>query len=261
MLSTGLLLLLWPLLGATAFPEELTFVYTDPVGDATGTIDVIGMVVVFDNTTGSYKITLTTTNAQPFMGAFRININLFNPSRLPDHSLFYDWHNNYDLVTPATKIVLRGVLPDLLSWAMGDTVATNTIASGGIAPPDSSGYRCTVWNLPVVWPLMEDNIAYGASGLATISPLTPQGAISGLNDDIQVLTESGILNADQATGLFDKLSAALSSLNLGKTGPAVNQLSAFISQVNALVRAGILPWEKSESLIMDAVKTQAKIGI
>lgn len=260
MLATGLCLLLWPLLGATAFPEELTFTYADPVGDATGTIDVISMVVAFDNMTGIYKITITTTNAQPFMGAFRININLFNPGRLPDNSFFQDAVNNYDLMTPATKIVLRGYDPDLLCWAMGDTVATNTIASGGQNPPGSSWYRCGVMNLPTTWPLKEDNIAYGISGIATISLLTPQGAISGLLDDVQVLMESGFLSTDQANGLFDKLSAALGSLNLGNTGPATNQISAFINQVSAFVRAGVLPSEEGQSLIMDAVTTQAKIG-
>src|SRR5256885_17268842 len=67
-----LLLVLCLASSMTLSGADLTLSYTDPVGDFTGTIDVTRMVVIFDNLTGNYKITLTSTAAQPFLGVFRV---------------------------------------------------------------------------------------------------------------------------------------------------------------------------------------------
>src|SRR5258708_32175806 len=61
---------------STAQARTLTF--TDPVADQTGTVDVIGMVMTFSKT-GHYRIDLTASADHPFVGEFRVNVNLYNP--------------------------------------------------------------------------------------------------------------------------------------------------------------------------------------
>jgi hypothetical protein len=231
---------------------DLTFSYTDPVGDSTGSIDVTQMVVVFDSVTGNFKITLTSTAAQPFLGAFRVNVNLFDPTRLPTHSFFQDTLQDYNLATAKTKLILTGTNPNLVFWAAGDTVATNTQASGGVNPPGSTLYRTTVSNFPIGFLTNEDAIAYGPSGTAVIAPLTPQNALTGLMDDVQVLLEDGAVNGGQANALTAKLSAALASLNNAHSKPACNQIQAFINQVNSLVASNTLTAAQGQALIQAA---------
>jgi hypothetical protein len=228
---------------------ELTFSFTDPVGDSTGAIDVTHMVVVFDSVTGNFKITLTSTSAQPFVGQFRVNSNLFNATRLPLHSYFTDNLKDYNLATAQTKLVLTGTNPNLVFWAAGDTVTTNTQASGGIDPPGVTLYRTSVTNFPIGFLTNEDAIAYGPSGAAVIRPFTAQDALTGLMDDVQILLEDGAVNGGQANALTAKLSAALASLNKGNPKTACNQIQAFITQVNSLAAGGILTAAQAQSLI------------
>jgi hypothetical protein len=248
------------LLGATGFAADLTFSYTDPVGDSTGTVDVTHMVVVFDTVTGNYKVTLTSTAAQPFLGVFRVNINLFDATRLPAHSFFADTLNDYNLATAKTKLILTGTNPNLAFWAAGDVVTTNTIASGGVNPPNVTLYRSQVTNLPGGFLTDEDAIAYGPAGTATITVVTPQDALNGLMDDVQVLQEGGTLNQGNANALTAKLAAALSSLNKGHSTPACNQIQAFINQVNALVTGGTLTVAQGQALIDAANAIALQIG-
>lgn len=78
--------------------------------------------------------------------------------------------------------------------------------------------------------------------------------------DIAQLEGAATLTADQATGLSDKLEAALSSIAAGKTMPALNQLNAFANQVNAFVNAGALTSEQAEVLIGKVNETRTRLG-
>jgi hypothetical protein len=235
-------------LGSTAQADRLTFSYTDPVGDQTGAIDVTKMTVFFDNATGRYGIVLRSTAANPFVGQFRVNINLFNPDTAPSSSLFQDVVNDFNLATATTKLTLRGTNVNLLAWNAGDRVATNTLAGLG-NPPGGSFFRSQVTNFPLGFLTNEDAIAFGPAGVTTITVFTPQHRIELLRDDVEVLLERGLLTQDQADGLMDKLEAAIASLNGGNTGAACSQLHAFINQVNAFLNAGILPPDEGEALI------------
>jgi hypothetical protein len=250
--TTLLAIALGAAMTAAAPAADLTFSYTDPVGDSTGQIDVTQMVVVFDSVTGNYKITITSTNAQPFVGPFRVDVNLFNPTRLPLHSFFQDAPVNLNLATAQTKLILTGTNPNLVFWAAGDTVSTNTQASGGLNPPGSTLYRTTVSNFPMGFLTNEDAIAYGPNGNAVITVQTAQGALTGLMDDVTVLQETGSLNGGNANALIAKLSAALASLNNGHTKPGCNQIQAFINQVNSLVTGGTLTAAQGQALIQAA---------
>src|SRR5437879_10945655 len=51
--------------------------YTDPVGDQSGPVDVTGMLMTWDASTGAYTIMLTADAAHAFTGQFRIDVNLY----------------------------------------------------------------------------------------------------------------------------------------------------------------------------------------
>src|SRR5258707_8306806 len=101
---------------STAQARTLTF--TDPVADQTGTIDVIGMVMTFSKT-GHYRIDLTASADHPFVGEFRVNINLYNPAvTKPSGRFFSDTctkcevfdpsinHSDFNLTVPTTTLTL-----------------------------------------------------------------------------------------------------------------------------------------------------------
>jgi len=117
--------------------------FTDPVGDHTGNVDVIGMDFTFD-TTGSYTIDLTADNANPFVGDFRININLFNVTL---DEFFQDTFNDFSLAAAQTSLSLSGSDSLIADWLASHTVATSTLAGLG-NPSSSSLFRSSVSNLP-----------------------------------------------------------------------------------------------------------------
>ena len=123
----------------------------DPVGDNSGNIDVRNMSLVFDDQTGNYMLTVGATESKPFLGNFRININLFNPDTGPtssNPSYFGDTFNDYNLATPTTELVLTGINANLTSWGIGDRVATTTLSGLGNFD-DASFFRTAVGDLPL----------------------------------------------------------------------------------------------------------------
>jgi hypothetical protein len=70
-----------------------------------------------------------------------------------------------------------------------------------------------------------------------------------LIDLIHALKEDDVINHGQANALTAKLEAAQKSAANGRVGPAVNQINAFMNQVNALMAAGLLSPEEGERLI------------
>jgi len=92
-----------------------------------GVVDLVGLELVFSNTTGDYEITLYATPQNPFIGGFRVNVLLFNPdtgSLTPDPALFVDSLNDFVLATASTEVTITGTDPRLLAWDLGDRVAT-----------------------------------------------------------------------------------------------------------------------------------------
>jgi hypothetical protein len=66
---------------------------------------------------------------------------------------------------------------------------------------------------------------------------------------VEELVASGSLNAGQGNSLIVKLEAALQKLEQGQPRPAVNQLGAFINEVESLIDEGVLTPEEGQSLI------------
>ena len=63
----------------TAHAEMLRVSFTDPLGDHTGGIDVVGVDLTFDNTTGDYQVLFRADSSGHFAGVFQIDVSLFNP--------------------------------------------------------------------------------------------------------------------------------------------------------------------------------------
>jgi hypothetical protein len=137
-----------------AGPLELTVV--DPVGDHSGRTDLTSMRLRFDPGTGIYEIVLNADTGFPFQGEFRVNLNLYNPSR---QSLFQDNMNDFILSTPATTLRLAGYHPALRQWLPGDLVHTNSLA-GTPNPPSSTLFRSGVSHFPMGYLTNEDVLAF-----------------------------------------------------------------------------------------------------
>ena len=120
--------------GQNTQAEILHFSFDDPAGDGYPSfgpqtrIDLTDMTFTFNNTTGEFETIYTADAAKPFIGEFRLNTNLFNPSTgtiEQNPSFFSDTMNDFNLTTPTTTIVLTGTNSRLLSWDLGDFVAND----------------------------------------------------------------------------------------------------------------------------------------
>jgi hypothetical protein len=68
------------------------------------------------------------------------------------------------------------------------------------------------------------------------------------------LVAQGVLNGGQGNSLTSKLDAAVRQIDRGNASAAINQLGAFINQVNALIRSGRLSPGEGQGLIGAADK-------
>ena len=151
--------------------------------------------------------------------------------------------------TPYWLTVVAGADGMLAGWnwnSIGD-VSRETIVStqgGGPAGP---------WGLS---PSPSTRGAFQING----TPLTPQDAIHLLMDDVRTLVTENLLSQGQGDGLMNKLTAAIQSLNGGRANGACSQLSAFVSQVNAFIKAGKLSEETGQGLTDTAESVRTRIG-
>ena len=70
---------------------------------------------------------------------------------------------------------------------------------------------------------------------------------------------AGLLDQSQSHALIAKLQATVEQLNDGQTNEAINQLQAFVTQVNHLIASGVLPSEEGQRLIDGANKILAEL--
>jgi pullulanase-type alpha-1,6-glucosidase len=76
----------------------------------------------------------------------------------------------------------------------------------------------------------------------------PQELIRSLIDEIEALRKAGVLNNGQANSLVVKLENAIKNLDKDKPKTALNNLNAFMNQVQSLVDEGVLTPEEGQSL-------------
>ena len=73
--------------------------------------------------------------------------------------------------------------------------------------------------------------------------------IIAIEDDIAGLYRQGVFNAGQADAFITKLEAVVEALDRDDAGAALNQLRAFINQVDAYINARILSPAQGRTLI------------
>jgi len=78
--------------------------------------------------------------------------------------------------------------------------------------------------------------------------------------DIDALEAAGVLNIGNANALRSKLENVIAKIDKGQIGAAVNQLEAFINQVEALVKGGTLTDEQGAALIAAAEDAITALG-
>lgn len=78
---------------------------------------------------------------------------------------------------------------------------------------------------------------------------SPEALLQQLGGALQSLQESGALSAGEAASLRATLDAAMESLGRDRRNACVNQLGAFLNQVEALVRSRRLHADEAQSLI------------
>lgn len=155
---SSVIMLVIPMFLATALgisraqANMLEFSFSDPVNDAWGcppsaacttpflnivgpVTDVVGLFFSFDNVTGDYEATMFASEANPFIGDVRVNVNLFNGDT---GDLFFDNVNDFFFSSPTTSVTVSGSSSSLLGWTAGDQVAACE-GSGGIIPEPCLG--------------------------------------------------------------------------------------------------------------------------
>lgn len=166
-LIISLLLLVF---AVSAQAEYLFVVFTDPAGDNLGPVDVVGVGLSFDKTTGAYTLILLADSSGPFQDDFRVNINLYNPDTGTtncDPSFFQDTVNDYIGFPSDTILVLSGVNSNLRPWDVGDRVTTNNTPVGN--PDCTSLFRSAVADLDDS--LQRDLIADGDTFAMIFAPV------------------------------------------------------------------------------------------
>ena len=151
--------------------------------------------------------------------------------------------------SPYWLTVVAGADGVLAGWqwnSIGDVSGTTFAGTQGGSPAGPWGLN----------PSPSTRGAFQVNG----TPLTPQVAIQLLMDKVRTFVSEGLLSQDQGNGLTDKLTAAIQSLNGGRANAACNQLTAFVNQVNALIKAGKLSEGTGQGLIDTAESVRTRIG-
>ncbi|MFC1628973.1 hypothetical protein ACFL3H_07665 [Gemmatimonadota bacterium] len=78
---------------------------------------------------------------------------------------------------------------------------------------------------------------------------TPEDQITRLVLEIKSLVDSGVMEQGESNSLSAKLEGAIRSMEKGNTGASINQLQAFINQIEAMIRSGRIETGKGQSLI------------
>ncbi len=88
----------------------------------------------------------------------------------------------------------------------------------------------------------------------TITVVSPEERLQNLGSMVQSLVTTGTLSEGQGQGLQAKLDAALAQLGQNNEPVAVNQLEAFIQEVQALMAGSQLSPTEGQKLIEAAQK-------
>ena len=103
-------------------------------------------------------------------------------------------------------------------------------------------------------------LSYGMDVTADVTPLTAEGRIHLLLDELDSLVNDDTLKTGQAKGLLKPLKNALRSLDKGNVDSACSQIQDFIDEVNQKIADGALSQEDGDALIAMADLLAADLG-
>lgn len=150
------------------------------------------------------------------------------------------------------NLVVRLSLPEPCSWISSISPMSGTTPAGSSSQVtvnvNATGlvigsYQCQL--------LVLSNAANGNQLFVPITLIvgTPVERINDLIAKVQALKAAGVLNKGQANALIVKLQAAKKNIDNGNINTAINELGAFINQVNDFVSDGILTTAQGEELV------------
>jgi hypothetical protein len=102
------------------------------------------------------------------------------------------------------------------------------------------------------WTKIEQLNGEGLPQMSNISfatlPINLYDMIISLIEDVEQLVDEGSLNKGQGNALIKKLEKVLDRLIDDRLKPAINKLNAFLNQVDAFIRRGVLSPEDGQDL-------------
>ena len=130
-----------------------------------------------------------------------------------------------------------------------------------VGPQPGNSAVCTfpAAGMHVVNVLVADGDGGEATGSTVVEVLTPQEAIAWLQGEVQALVDAGVLNGGQGNALNSKLANAIKKLDEGQPHVAINNLNAFVKQVNAFINGRVLTAAEGQPLIDAANRIIAAI--
>lgn len=139
-----------------------------------------------------------------------------------------------------------GVEPWTATVNYGDGSGTQPLGLSGMTFNLSHRYTATGTFTTTV--AVSDGVLTG-SGSQTVTVISAVDGIGGLSGQVNQLIADGSLSSGNGNSLTSSLDAASKQLADGKTTPAINQLQAFISKANTMVKTGKLTSAQGQVLV------------
>jgi len=157
-----------------AYADTLSFDFTDPQGDVTNAPDILTVSVEFDNITGDYTVIVTADPANPFVGNFIFNLNLWNPDVdpvlifVPPPEVSAILSKTFNNHPSDTILIYSDTNSRLTSWGAGDQVLSwhdqidhpgtgNSVFESGSVNFDSNSFRDIMRDGPTTISLVAGN--------------------------------------------------------------------------------------------------------
>jgi hypothetical protein len=140
----------------------------------------------------------------------------------------------------------------------GDGSGTSALTLSGTS--FSLSHRFATAGVRTVTVTVTDDDTGAGTRTAQVTVVSPGDAVQALVEKVGALESAGTITHGESQALGASLDAAAKSLAKGNTGPAANQLEAFINKVEAQQRSGRLSNADAAALIAYARRVIASIG-